>query len=99
MTDIAVIGDGWSALGVVGYLAHSGKSVHWIAGTGSRIQPVLPTLDAAHGSAGAAAWRDLAGKLGIETGEFQTGSYLREFRNKAFREPAWTKAPTPELRE
>jgi hypothetical protein len=47
---------------------------------------------------GVKIWAELANKLGIQAGEPQVGSFIREFRNKAFREPSWTKAPNSEAR-
>ncbi len=88
----AVIGDGWAALGAAGLLAQAGNDVVWITASGARCVPPLPTLEA---GPGVAIWAQLATRLGIPLGDAETGSFLREFRNKAFREPAWTKAPTP----
>src|SRR5690606_533582 len=68
---------------------------HWIVGTGARVLAPLPSLEFGPGVKG---WSELCARLGIEAGEPRTGSYLREFRNKSFRLPAWTKAPTPEAR-
>ncbi len=100
---VIVIGDGWAALAAVGYLATEGTPesrtpIRWIAGSGAKILAPLPTLEAAQGSVAAQVILTLAGRLGIEAGKSESGSYLREFRNKAFREPAWTQAPTPETR-
>jgi hypothetical protein len=96
---VVVIGDGWAALGAVGFLAAQGREVRWIAGTGSRMLSPLPTLEATESSRSAAwLWQTLAEKVGVELSQPQAGSYLREFRNKAFREPQWGRSPTPELR-
>ena len=96
---VVVVGDGWAALATVGFLAGQGKQVRWIAGTGSRMLSPLPTLEATESAARAAAlWQALAAEVGVELSESQTGSYLREFRNKAFREPEWSRSPTPEAR-
>jgi len=61
--------------------------------------PPLPAGEAglAFGQ-GLQLWLDLGRWAGVDCGELQTGSFLREFRNKAFREASWTKAPTPETR-
>ena len=56
----------------------------------------LPSLET---GPGVELWQRLARGFGVETGEAFSGSFLREFRNKAFREPVWTKAPTPEARK
>jgi hypothetical protein len=99
---IVVIGDGWAALGLVGFLAHAGRSVSWVTGTGSRIVSPMPGVKAGSESGfeetGGAIWSQLASDFSIEAGTLTEGSFLREFRNKAFREPVWMKAPTPEDR-
>jgi hypothetical protein len=103
-----VVGDGWAALATVAFIAHqlrqesltSGKpadrAVIWVAGGGARMNSALPGLET---GPGVEVWQKLARDFGIDAGETQQGSYLREFRNKGFREPTWTKAPTPELRK
>lgn len=90
-----VIGDGWTALASVGFLIQNQTPVVWIANTGARMFSALPTLD---NGPGVELWQRLARGFGIETGAPVSGSFLREFRNKAFREPSWIKAPTPETR-
>jgi hypothetical protein len=92
---VVVVGDGWAALGTVGFLVSSGVEVHWISGSGARMQPPLASLEV---GPGVAIWVELAAQLSIDCGEIQYGSYVREYRNKAFRAPAWTKAPTAEAR-
>ena len=93
---VIVIGEGWSALAASGWLGAQGVAVKWISGTGSHLLAPVPFLEA---SPGVQAWAHLAAALGIETGESRKGSFLREFRNKGFREPLWTQAPTPSDRE
>lgn len=90
-----VIGDGWSALGATAYHLHAGKDVCWISGTGARLSPPLPTLASGEG---AGAWAELARAFGIDPGNEQPGSFLREFRNKAFREPPWSRAADTQSR-
>lgn len=103
-----VIGDGWAALATVGFLvqgirekslaegrAAEGRVV-WIAGTGTRMQSALPGMET---GPGVEVWARLARGFGIDPGEPRAGNYLREFRNKAFREPLWNKAPNPEARK
>lgn len=87
----AVIGDGWAALAAIRFLKSAGAPVVWVQGSGARMLPPLPAL--AHGP-GVNAWRKLAEAAGAEIGEERSGCFLREFRNKAFREPLWTKTPT-----
>jgi hypothetical protein len=91
-TPVLVAGDGWGALAAVGFLSGAGVPVRWIAGNSARIVSPLPTWEC---GPGARAWELLARAVGVAGGESQTGSFLREFRNKSFREPAWYKAPTP----
>ncbi len=43
-------------------------------------------------------YSELGRQLGVELGEYQQGSFIREFRNKAFRQPPWMKAPVPAAR-
>lgn len=90
-----IIGDGWAALGAVGYLAQAGAPVKWITASGARMVCPLPSLEL---GAGVSAWEELSRRLGVDFGSLHTGSFLREFRNKGFREPAWTRSPTPEMR-
>lgn len=98
-----VIGDGWAALGLVGFLAaDQDTKVTWVSASGARVFSPLPTLEMSAPNVGADAWAHLFAALEIEReeyGEILAGSFLREFRNKAFREPAWSKAPTPEDRQ
>lgn len=86
-----VIGDGWAAMAAVGFLATGSdpiENLYWVTGTGAHAFAPLPTLES---GLGAQAWAELARRLGVETGELRSGSFLREFRNKAFREPAWAR--------
>ena len=95
---VVVIGDGWAATAAVGFLvtaSEGAQRVHWIAGTGAKIGAPLPSIEA---GMGAEACRELTIRLGLEASEAQPGSYLREFRNKAFREPAWSRAMEPAAR-
>jgi len=92
---VVVIGDGWAALGTVGLLVQSGVEVKWIVGSGARTLFPLASME---WGPGVATLQELAFKLGFDFGEVQTGTWIREFRNKAFREPFWAKAPTPAAR-
>lgn len=94
---IAVQGNGWSAiLLVASLLRRSDLSViEWIPGNAPRLAPVTPLLAAGEGPAFLTA---LAEAWGVSTGDSLRGSFLREFRSKAFRESAWSAAPTPEAR-
>lgn len=107
---IVIIGDGWAALGLAGFLAHPGSSlgsspessneeqITWISGSGSRIVSPLPGFEIAAEEKGGVIWAQLAQNFELNAGALTEGSFLREFRNKAFREPVWMKAPTPEDR-
>ena len=85
-----IVGDGWAALAAAGFLASSGERVTWVTGTGSRLAFPLPAIEGF-----AEAWRKLALVLGIdalsagEAFDVERGSFLRAYRNKAFREPEW----------
>ncbi len=87
---IVVVGEGWAALGAVGFLAHAGTGVRppvrWISGSGTRILAPLPSVDVSDSCEGAALWKALAENMGVECGDLQAGSFLREYRNKGFRE-------------
>lgn len=101
---VVVVGDGWAAMGAVAFLlknsAVPNQPIVWIKGTGARMLAPLPTLEASHEMAGATqGWLKLAENFEIPCGELNTGCFLREYRNKAFREPVWTKAATPEQRQ
>ncbi|MGK5082354.1 hypothetical protein WDW37_03535 [Bdellovibrionota bacterium FG-1] len=96
-----VVGDGWSALAAVGFglqrVAEQGSGkVIWISGTGSHFAAPLPGMES---GPGVELWKLLANRFGVDPGEAISGSFLREFRNKAFREPLWMKAPTAEARQ
>lgn len=95
---VVIIGDGWAALGAVSLILSSKTSVYWITGTGARMMSPLPTLEVGQGLRGSEVWKEIFTRMGIETGELQSGSFLREFRNKSFREPVWTKSLTAEER-
>lgn len=90
-----IIGDGWAAMAAVTKIVADRQPLIWIAGSGAKIRSPLPSVEAGPAEA---VWRDLALRADVELGASSTGSYLREFRNKSFREPAWLKAPTPEMR-
>ena len=92
---VVVIGNGWAALGAVGLLVTQGVEVRWITGSGSRLLAPLSFLE---WGPGVEAWGQLASRFGIDCPEAQPGFFLREFRNKAFREPMWLKPPTPEAK-
>lgn len=92
-----VIGDGWAAMAAVGYLATLPKTsnVLWILNSGAHAMAPLPFFES---GVSAAAWQNLAQRLGVTSDEPQSGHYLREFRNRSFARPPWHKSPTPEMR-
>lgn len=103
---IVIIGEGWSALGLAGFLSEREATVTWISGSGARVYSPLPSIETGgleendtQGEMGAQVWGALAVSLGIKAGELKSGSFTREFRNKAFREPIWNKAPSPKERK
>lgn len=107
---IVVVGEGWAALGAVavihahGQLTSEPTEIIWVVGTGARMIAPVATLEASSeeqvdGLVGHQVWETLARHFSVPAGDWETGSFLREFRNKAFREPVWTKAPTPESRK
>lgn len=75
-----VVGNGWSALTTVGFLALQDKQVTWVTGSGAHIYSPLSILE----PQAAAALSDLLRQLEILDEEAQEGFYLREFRNKSF---------------
>ena len=93
---VIVIGDGWAALGSVGFLVTAGVEVVWLAGSGARL--LAPTVALNH-EGGSQFWWELAKKFCPELSEPQMGSFVKEYRNHAFRDPAWCKAPSMDLRQ
>ena len=85
---VAVLGDGASALAAVSAYSLAGWHVTWIAGGGAKVLSPLPTLNQGEGAL-ALAW--IARRHGLIVSDPHRGSFLREFRNKSFREPAWMK--------
>ncbi|MGE0614482.1 MAG: hypothetical protein AB7P04_02490 [Bacteriovoracia bacterium] len=90
-----VIGDGWSALSAVATALDQYSKVIWAAGTSARLLPVTASLEAGEGSDG---WIRLAAGMDMDLGPFQAGSFLREFRNKAFHPPEWFTAASEQDR-
>lgn len=101
---VVIVGDGWSALGLAGFLARhvshdsNSEQVTWISASGSHIVSPLPGVEMGFEEKGGVVWSQLANEYALNAGALTEGSFLREFRNKAFREPVWMKAPTPEDR-
>jgi len=104
---IVVVGDGWAALAAVGFLASSGVEVRWIEGSGTKMTAPLASMASTVGmesKEGLESDRaldicsELGRQLGVSLGEHQQGSFIREYRNKSFRQPPWMKAPEPVAR-
>ncbi len=91
--DCMVVGNGWAALGLVGYLSLQSKMVLWVQGSGARLSPPLASLTR---GIGARAFAVLAERLGITLGDLQIGTLLKVRRGKAFREPHWLRGDTRE---
>lgn len=93
---LIVLGNGWSALGAVaGALAHGDTSVVWIQGSGARLQSPTASLQKGPGQV---FFAEMLRAYGITEEPAESGSYLREFRNKSFREMPWNRAPSPQAR-
>lgn len=86
---VVVVGDGWAALAAVAFFVHTGVKVCWIAGTGSRLLAAHAGIEEEVGSE---FWIHLAHLYQIPVGELHKGMFLREFRNKAWREPLWNRS-------
>jgi hypothetical protein len=87
-----IIGEGWAALAslVSAIEAHAeGDLIFWVPGSGGRVLSATPSIE---GETAAASVEHMASVLGVDLGERVAGvSFLREFRNKSFREPVWNK--------
>lgn len=94
---LIVVGEGWSALTTVllSLQASSESKIMWVAGTGSHL---LPPTNAFEMGKGAILLEKLMKMSGIDDQELLRGKFLREFRNKSFREPIWNQSPTPEFK-
>ncbi|MEO7164324.1 MAG: hypothetical protein ABI041_15495, partial [Bdellovibrionia bacterium] len=95
LAPIVVVGDGWAALAAVGFLASTGVEVRWIEGSGTKMSAPLSSMES---GIALDICSELGRQLGVELGEYQQGSFIREFRNKSFRQPPWMKAPEPKAR-
>ena len=93
---VIVIGEGWAALGSVGFLVTAGIEVVWLAGSGARLLAPAVALNHAEG---ANYWWELAKRFQSDLSEPQMGSFVKEYRNQYFRDPAWCKAPSIEARQ
>ncbi len=87
-----IIGEGWAALAslVSALEKHAqGDLIFWVPGSGGRVLSATPSLE---GEPAAASLEHMASVLGVDLGDRISGvSFLREFRNKSFREPVWNR--------
>lgn len=98
-----IIGEGWAALAaLVGCLTDGtvteSAPVLWLSGSGGRVVPSFPSLESHEA---AEILEGVMEFLDLPIGPRLAGaSFVREFRNKGFREPAWQKgAELAEKRE
>jgi hypothetical protein len=89
-----VVGEGWAALGALARLLQdsregSGGEIHWVSGSGGRVISPFASIESAEA---ATLLEELCAGLDLSLGERVEGSsFVREFRNRSFREPAWIK--------
>jgi hypothetical protein len=83
-----VVGDGWAALAVVGFLVTNDTEsrIAWFPQSGCRLHPPVGAME---DGPGIHALVELARRLGVPCSDPAVGSFFREFRNKSFRMPAW----------
>jgi len=93
---VAIIGDGLSAVACAAFLARRRVDLIWIQGTGSRM--VYPISSISRGDAFTFLNR-LASEFELDVGEETQGLFIREARNKAFRNPPWAETFDPDLRQ
>ena len=82
-----VVGSGWGALAFCAERLAAGKEVIWLNRSAGLSRPVIPFFATEREAFTAGKISEL---IGIDAGELKSGNYLREFRNKAFRAPAWS---------
>ncbi|NDD92563.1 hypothetical protein EBZ37_10805, partial [bacterium] len=89
---LVVIGDGWAALAALVQAIEkqsNDSSIFWVPGSGGRVLSAAPSVE---GESGALAIEHMAKLLNVDIGARASGtSFIREFRNKSFREPVWLK--------
>jgi len=99
-----VIGEGWAALGALirelarGVREPEAAPILWLAGSGGRAIATLPSIE---GDEAATLLESAAEFLDLPLGPRVAGtSFVREFRNRSFREPVWSrKDSAPEQRK
>lgn len=89
-----VVGEGWAAMGALARVLsetqeESGHEIHWVSGSGGRVISPFASIESTQG---AILLEELCAQLDLSLGERVEGiSFVREFRNRSFREPAWIK--------
>ncbi len=89
-----IVGEGWAALAALVSCLKDGTAtesapVLWLSGSGGRVIPALPAIE---GHQAAELLEGMMEFLDLPVGPRVAGvSFVREFRNKSFREPAWQK--------
>lgn len=78
-----IIGDGGCALTTAAVLAKTDAQVTWVTAQGSRVLPPVTTLS----NEAAQFLSQICEDYGVEAGTFEPGQFVREFKNKSFREP------------
>ena len=86
-----VVGEGWAALASLARLLRETEGeILWVSGSGGRVTPAFASIES---EAAATALEGLCSQMDLSLGDRVEGrSFVREFRNKSFREPAWKKA-------
>ncbi len=84
MKKILVVGNGWSALAVVGFLRQQHCEVSWIQTPSNYL---LMTHYALESHSGVDSWLELAEHFQLEWGIPQMGLFTREYYQRALRDP------------
>lgn len=93
---IVVVGDGWSALGLVASLIQKEEKVTWILGSGVAPFSVLPTIS---NEEGISFWSKLFYTHCLIEQMPTEGHFLREYRKSSFQQPEWKKGSEEEDRK
>lgn len=99
---IIIIGEGWAAQTAALLASESYSSIHWVSGSGAHLLPATSSMPMGSGAVYLEKMYNSlvqSGAIEGEAAELIRGSFLREFRNKAFREPVWTASPTPDFKQ
>lgn len=96
MKSVVVVGEGLSAAVAVWGCLRKGLPVHWVSPHAVSALPVLGTIEQ---GVGAEVALGLAEALGFDGLRLAPGNYLREFKNKSFRTPGWSREQDPVERQ